>query len=624
MPFNISLETLQKTSLWTFKQNSLTQELQALVDSGDREGYVRRIKELATPEGGNHSFTRTKRVVYELFDEGEMIDVALKLQVKSSVITWYFIAPMDRTKQSFRDQVFNTASLAHANVANSCETYYRGTNHYHLKVMHTTAEESGFNHNHYRTANNTPVTPVEFYEHLVAFQALEQGSKFIPTTEERDTIILNYAVYWADYDLDINYVAFSMMTQEGQTKRIEWQLREIATTGKISPDEADAKLDAFFASKHANNMFHLAEKKGFPKAGPDREAVKDFIKDSYRKIYAVVAPKPALAVAEDVSLEPFNIDTHSHSSSSSATKKSSKSSLREEYESEKSNVLDAIDQAEYDAFADDLTKHCRSVDKQLLEHFQFEDYRQALLLYHGLRRIQKEIGVNLQGRQRIHPDALADRFIYKLLELLPGLQLGSTENDIGAPLFNQLIKWIVEAPPALEKWIDWIQSHGSRGLGDEIAHVRQPDNQVDLRQAVPMMQDRKEGEHAEIDFEAVNLGDLFLPHSNIPKNANPQEIREVLEGLNNELQRLSTNQVAANKLDSKEFMAKCNVIRAAIAVVSNKANVTTLDKAMKENPGWNKTSAPAFKSRIEECVHYIKRLAIDAAAELQQNQPKMQ
>ncbi|MBI2786021.1 MAG: hypothetical protein HYX60_06840 [Legionella longbeachae] len=146
MPFNITLLKTQKTEQWTFKITELAEKLQELLINGDRKAYGEKLFELSKQ---GHQFTRTQGIVYELFDEGETIEVPIKFQVKNSVITWAFIAPMNRTHQSFRDLVFNTAAKAHTCVQNSCETYYRGTDHLHLKVMHSYVEEANFNHNHY-------------------------------------------------------------------------------------------------------------------------------------------------------------------------------------------------------------------------------------------------------------------------------------------------------------------------------------------------------------------------------------------------------------------------------------------------------------------------------------------
>jgi hypothetical protein len=124
--FNIDLLTQQNTKIWTFKKTPEALELQSLLDKGDRQGYGKRLIELSKGNAGEkHYFLRTKGVVYELFDEGETLNLNIKFQVKNSVITWSFIAPIDKTHQSFRDLVFNTAAKAHASeprkIANFCQ-----------------------------------------------------------------------------------------------------------------------------------------------------------------------------------------------------------------------------------------------------------------------------------------------------------------------------------------------------------------------------------------------------------------------------------------------------------------------------------------------------------------------
>ncbi|KTC98175.1 hypothetical protein [Legionella erythra] len=310
MPFSIDLQTMQKTKQWTFKQTVEARQLQALLDKGDRKGYIERLRQL----NDSHKFTRTQGQVYELSDEGETIHVPIKFQVKKSVITWSFIAPFDRTHQSFRDEVFNTAAKAHACVANSCETYYRGTDHLHLKEMHSYPEEAFFNHNHYRTADGGPITPVEVYEHLFGFYAQQEGRKFIPLAQERDKIILTFAVYWANFNADIRYVAFSFLRGEGEKEQVLRQLKEIACIGRLTPDQADKEIDAFFNSEHGKNMLVLAESQGFPRI----ERIKKFIKSNYREMHKQYAPAIEQEIAANTSMESVAASsTHASPSTSS-------------------------------------------------------------------------------------------------------------------------------------------------------------------------------------------------------------------------------------------------------------------------------------------------------------------
>lgn len=596
MPFNIDLKTQQRTKIWTFEKTQYALELQSLLDRGDRKGYTERLLELSKTTHGEHKFSRTKGIVYEIFDRGETIDLPIKFQVKNSVITWAFIAPMDRTHQSFRDLVFNTAAKAHASVQNSCETYYRGTNHYHLKVMHTYEKESEFNHNHYRTANDGPITPIEVYQHLNAFYAQADGRKFIPTAEERDEIILKFSVFWADFNSDINYVALSVMTNEGGEQRIISQLEDIARTGALNPDEADKQLDDFFASAHAKNIFKLAEPYGFPSHQKEITQIKNFIKDSYRKIYLAIGPKI------DPSLEPFQSDPHSAASSGYGSKKSSP---RDEYVSGKDQMLDEIDKAEYEAFAHDLTKHCQSIDKSLLEDLSLEDFRKGLILYHSLRTAQTEGGYIVEGEQRFHPDFATHEKIKEMISQLPFLQQGSTEDSLGSPLINKLINWVTKASPELEKWIEWVSINGSRGLGSEIALVRQADGQVDLKQAVQQGDRAANSGVSEIDFEKVNLKKLFLPKEKA--DVKHEENDRLKQELAAELKRLVL-QPKVDPIDKTTFEDKVRVINIALSVLAGKDTIQSLSTELKTNKGWQQVSMPHMKSALKEIVTNIFEL----------------
>jgi hypothetical protein len=614
MPFNISLTTLQRTKLWTFKKTPEALELQDLLDHGDRDGYVKRMLHLSTDHGDGvvHKFSRTKGVVYEMFDEGETIELPIKFQVKNSVITWSFMAPMDRTHQSFRDLVFNTAAKAHACVGNSCETYYRGTNHYHLKVMHTYAGESEFNHNHYRTADDGPITPVEVYEHLLAFYAQADGKRFIPSTEERDDIILKYAIYWADFNHDINYVAFSLLEDRGA--KIEYQLREIAKAGNLSPDQADEQLDRFFASEHGKNMFKLAEKRGFPGDARDLAGLKEAIKGDYRRIYMEFSPKVVVEL-DDPSLEPQRLAVSPRSTPSSR-----RSSPRDEYLSSPDQALDPIDEAEYEVFAADLTKHCQRLDKSLLDDLKLEDFRKALLLYYALRTAQEKYEHSPPEGLRFHKDLTTDANILKMIEELPSLQHGSTEDDLGAPLINKLLMWITTASPKLEEWVNWVSKNGSRGLGSEIAQVRQADGAVDLRQAVPQGDRDPKDKLAEIDFGKADLRTIFFPAAGATARGGvlrrvDEQIEILSRQLATELQQLVSDQVHGSfKLEKSVYRAKVAVIQEALDVLSGNSSLDKLLKTLEANVGWDSVPMPGMRSTLNTYVEQIFVLVGPSAA----------
>lgn len=606
MPFVIELRTHQKTKLWTFKKTKEALELQDLLDKGDRHGYTKRLLELTkTSDPSNpRRFSRTRGIVYEMFDEDETIELPIKFQVKNSVITWFFIAPMDRTHQAFRDLLFNTAAKAHTSVQNSCETYYRGTDHLHLRVMHIYEGEAEFNHNHYRTASNGPITPVEVYEHLFAFYAQSLGRKFISSAEERDDIILKFAIYWADFNLDINYVALSFMDDEGGVKRVISQLENIARAGTLTPDDADKKLDEFFASGHGKNIFKLAESRGFPSDPKKRETLKNYLKTNYRIKYIQFAPPIELEIALDVELEPFS----SSQFTSSASSHSTRSSPRDEYLAEPGQLLDEIDQLEYDTFARDLTKHCHSINKELLEDLTLEDFRKGLLLYHALRTTQETYKYKPIEGQRFHPDLTTHNNIAKMIKELPSLQMGSTEHQLGATLINRLIRWVTTASPKLEEWVKWVSENGSRGLGSEIGQVRSLSGKIDLTRAVPP-EDRASGSKiAEIDFDKVDLGKIFLPDSRKDHSIASPKPNRLIQKLSLEMQQLIFNQQGVFKLEKSVFQAKIAVINAAIDVLSDKAGLPALLNTIEENKNWDIVSWPKMNSKLKKYVEQVIEL----------------
>jgi hypothetical protein len=149
--------------------------LQALLDTGDTVGYSRE-KEKYELEG--HKFRLTDMVLYESFPTDRTIDVKVALQVKGHSITWYFWVPggKDQYPQDFRDILYNSAGQAHQKTTRGCDLYYRGSNAFHVKTMHTKEEEAAHNHNHYRMKDNQPVLPKDFNEHMMAMKETEAFS----------------------------------------------------------------------------------------------------------------------------------------------------------------------------------------------------------------------------------------------------------------------------------------------------------------------------------------------------------------------------------------------------------------------------------------------------------------
>lgn len=198
MPFRYDLRTPHRALV--YKSDDTTaeaRELQALYDAGHPEAYQARLEELNSLR---HDFRLTDGKVYEIFkDPDNFCTLVIQFQVKGSVITWGFMAPKDETYQEFRDILYGTAADAHEHVEFGCERYYRGTNAYHLKKMHTYEGEFGFNHNHYRRDDGNDITPKEVAEHLRAFSEHKHGRFFFPDPAEVEHLIAIFAEYYADY-----------------------------------------------------------------------------------------------------------------------------------------------------------------------------------------------------------------------------------------------------------------------------------------------------------------------------------------------------------------------------------------------------------------------------------------
>jgi hypothetical protein len=167
-PFFIFLKkehTVPKLTSYTDTEHA--RELQLLVTAENNAEY--RKKEAEYKQLGE-KFRLTKGIVYEMKDEEETVKVKIALQVKGGSLTWYFWAPgaMDQYPQEFRDQLYNAAALAHKEVKNGCDYYYRGSNAVHIKLMHHLETESNHNHNHYRLMTGMHYTPEDFRQHLEA------------------------------------------------------------------------------------------------------------------------------------------------------------------------------------------------------------------------------------------------------------------------------------------------------------------------------------------------------------------------------------------------------------------------------------------------------------------------
>lgn len=207
MVFNIILHRVPVTTVWKSEGaevNPHAAQLQELFDD-NVEAYQSELKKL---ENEGHKFRLADGRVYELLESTETMEVPIKLQIKEGTITWYFLAPNDVTKQSFRDEVYRSAALAHLKVKNACEKYLRGTNSLHVKKMHTNESEAGLNHNHYRLLDGHDVTPEDLRQHLMGFIEAEQNQKLFVdgsagkktekylTLEEANAILGKFEEHW--------------------------------------------------------------------------------------------------------------------------------------------------------------------------------------------------------------------------------------------------------------------------------------------------------------------------------------------------------------------------------------------------------------------------------------------
>ncbi|MBI2786020.1 MAG: hypothetical protein HYX60_06835 [Legionella longbeachae] len=380
-------------------------------------------------------------------------------------------------------------------------------------------------------------------------------------------ILIITIIYWADYNADIKYVGLSFMQGEGGLKRVMSQLKNIAKIGTLTPTQANLELEMFFSSQHGKNIFKLA---GF--SGEELNKIKEQLKLAYAKIYLEFAPKIEQEITLDFTLQP------SIEISPSSKSGSSRSSPRDEYLSHPNQAFDIIDQLELETFAEDLTKHCQSINKELLEDLQLEDFRKGLMLYHALRTVQQELELVPEQGQRFHKDILTNVIISKMLHELPLLQNGSTENELGDELLNKLLSWVKNSPIELDQWVEWVKVNGSRGLGSEIGLVRRYSGEVDLKQAVPQDDRKKEDGLAEINFDKVNLSEIFLakekPIKKLPLESEANELKELLSI---DLQKLTMQQFTNHKLAKNIFQAKVTVIEFLTAVFSEVFEVGASD-----------------------------------------------
>ena len=201
--FETVLPRHQITKIWDShgpEESPLAKKLQDLFDQGLNEQYDLELKSMK--ETGA-KFRLTDGKVFQIIDSNNTLSVKIKFQVKGGTLTWYILAPKDQTHQSFRDEVYAAAGLAHHEVTDHCEKYWRGTNSLHVKLMHTKEEEAGFNHNHYRM-KDCDADPQAVYEHLLGFVKAQkeldlidaEGKEKFLTKEEALQIYKSFEKFW--------------------------------------------------------------------------------------------------------------------------------------------------------------------------------------------------------------------------------------------------------------------------------------------------------------------------------------------------------------------------------------------------------------------------------------------
>ncbi|WP_367607390.1 hypothetical protein [Legionella sp. W05-934-2] len=207
--------------------------LQQLHNAGNKDGYREAKRHYEREE--KKRFRLTDNVVTETTGVEEYTQVPVMVQVKGYSITWYFVLHpkyKDRYPQEFRDILYQSAAQAHQHVTRGCDLYYRGSNAYHVKSMHTNESEAAWNHNHYRMADNSPVTDFDFTQHMMGFSGTEanlpnatkEGSFFEPG--ELEEICRDYQQWYRQWtytglDRPVSYEEQYMTRPENQLNKID-------------------------------------------------------------------------------------------------------------------------------------------------------------------------------------------------------------------------------------------------------------------------------------------------------------------------------------------------------------------------------------------------------------------
>ncbi len=184
-------------------QASNIMQLQLYAASGDNAAYNEMLKEMKPSlKAANASTRSSKGQIYLTRNEGKTVEVSVAVQVKGSSLTWYFWAPgaFDQYPQEFRDKIYKQAALAHQKVADGCDLYYRGSNSFHVKMMHHHESESMHNHNHYRLKDGKHYDLNDFREHMMGFQDNPKIFEEFFEPSEIEEICAEFEKFHADWN----------------------------------------------------------------------------------------------------------------------------------------------------------------------------------------------------------------------------------------------------------------------------------------------------------------------------------------------------------------------------------------------------------------------------------------
>jgi hypothetical protein len=247
--FEVELTRVQVANVWRSESQATSEKaakLQALFDKRMSKKYEEEKAFFEKKENGGAKFRLTDGKVFELFQSEKTIKVPIKFQVKGGTMTWYFIAPKDETHQTWRDELYMTAAVGHLTVDQHCEKYWRGTNSFHLKWMHTRESEDQCNHNHYRLENDIDANPAHVKQHLLGFVAAQRE-----IDEERGLGVLNPSKEESltDKFLDLNEaneisrkfnIWWIKVNHSGQAKEVDVEGEHI-----LLPDREESLVSAY-------------------------------------------------------------------------------------------------------------------------------------------------------------------------------------------------------------------------------------------------------------------------------------------------------------------------------------------------------------------------------------------